>query len=83
MPEHLPDAKPSRLSVLYFQLELRLTGKEPAMKCAQLDDTKTQRGGWQKQAEGSQRLLADQRSTRREWFGRGKTVQKSLSKAKT
>ena len=33
-----------------------------------LDDLKTQREGWQKQAEASQRLLSDNRS-RRGWFG--------------
>jgi len=33
-----------------------------------LDDLKTQREGWQKQAEASQRLLSDSRPRRR-WFG--------------
>ena len=33
-----------------------------------LDDLKTQREGWQKQAEASQRLLSDSRP-RRSWFG--------------
>ena len=39
----------------------------------QLDDVKTQRDGWQKQAENSQRLLADMRPARRGWFGLGRT----------
>lgn len=38
----------------------------------QLDDVKAQRDGWQKQAENSQRLLADMRPARRGWFGLGR-----------
>jgi len=39
----------------------------------QLDDVKDQRDGWQKQAENSQRMLADMRPARRGWFGFGRT----------
>lgn len=35
----------------------------------QLEDTKAQRDGWQRQAEAAQRLLADSRPSRRGWFG--------------
>jgi hypothetical protein len=61
------------------------TGETPALKAEieglraqlalmrdQLDDVKTQRDGWQKQAENSQRLLADMRPARRGWFGLGR-----------
>jgi hypothetical protein len=57
------------------------TGDTPALKAEieglraqlslmrdQLDDVKAQRDGWQRQAESSQRLLADQRP-RRGLFG--------------
>lgn len=36
-----------------------------------LDDAKKERTAWQKQAEGSQRLLADERP-RRSWLGLGR-----------
>lgn len=36
-----------------------------------MDDLKTQREGWQKQAEVSQRLLIDHRP-KRGWFGLGR-----------
>jgi excisionase family DNA binding protein len=39
----------------------------------QVDDVRGQRDGWQKQAENSQRLLADMRPARRGWFGLGRT----------
>ena len=58
------------------------TGETPALKAEieglraqlalmrdQLDDVKSQRDCWQKQAETSQRLLADQRPRRRGLFG--------------
>ena len=35
------------------------------------EDLKSQRDGWQHQAEASQRLLADQRPAKRGWFGFG------------
>jgi len=39
----------------------------------QLDDVKDQRDGWQKQAENSQRMLADMRPpARRRWLGFGR-----------
>lgn len=40
-----------------------------ALMREQLDDVKDQRDGWQKQAENTQRLLADMRPARRSWFG--------------
>ena len=36
------------------------------------DDLKSQRDGWQNQAESAQRLLADQRPAKRGWFGLGR-----------
>jgi hypothetical protein len=61
-----PTATPDETPVLKAEIEgLRA---QLALMRDQLDDVKSQRDGWQKQAEASQRLLADPRP-RRGWFG--------------
>jgi hypothetical protein len=64
------DATPDVTPALHAEIE-GLKAQLALMK-APADDLKEQRDGWQKQAEGSQRLLADQRPQRRSWFGLGK-----------
>lgn len=45
-----------------------------ALMREQIDDTKDQRDKWQQQAMDAQRLLADQRPSRRGWFGLGRSA---------
>lgn len=65
-PVSTPDETPA------LRAEIEGLRAQLALMQSHADDLKEQRDGWQKQAEGSQRLLADQRSTRRGWFGLGK-----------
>ncbi len=66
-----PASTPNETPALRAEIE-GLKAQLALMK-SHADDLKDQRDGWQKQAEGSQRLLADQRPVRRGWFGLGKT----------
>ena len=60
---------PATNETLALKAEIEGLRAQLAMMREHADDIKTQRDGWQKQAEVAQRLLADQRPVRRTWFG--------------
>ncbi|MCB0018210.1 MAG: hypothetical protein KDE09_10510 [Anaerolineales bacterium] len=65
------DATPSATADETPALKAEIEGLKAqlALMREQLDDVKDQRDGWQKQAENTQRLLADMRPARRSWLG--------------
>ena len=60
---------PATGETLALKAEIEGLKAQLAMLREHADDIKTQRDGWQKQAENTQRLLADQRPVHRTWFG--------------
>lgn len=61
------DAPANATAVLQAQID-GLKAQVDLMR-EQLDDIKEQRNGWQRQAESTQRLLADHTGKQRTWFG--------------
>jgi hypothetical protein len=59
---------PATEETLALKAEIEGLKAQLALMREHADDIKTQRDGWQKQAENAQRLLSDQRP-RRSWFG--------------